>query len=162
MHVITMDCLFLLIWTLPIPLVGCTSIKLLSTLLSWNIIKARGISSNMHTLLNPTHAPAWFGTKTNNHLSLFSVICVNDTALLWALVCGEKSRQVIVKTQVQLVFQQRSTIYHLLAPASCVQPVATCVFMILFAFVPRRRCTFTARTPPSTFRPAILPATATD
>ncbi|KAM4592368.1 A disintegrin and metalloproteinase with thrombospondin motifs 18 [Odontesthes bonariensis] len=34
-----MDCLFLLIWTLPIPLVGCTSIKLLSTLLSWNIIK---------------------------------------------------------------------------------------------------------------------------
>ncbi|XP_029317030.1 A disintegrin and metalloproteinase with thrombospondin motifs 18 [Cottoperca gobio] len=34
-----MDCLFLLIWTLPIPLVGCTSVKLLSTLLSWNIIK---------------------------------------------------------------------------------------------------------------------------
>uniref|UniRef100_A0AAQ5YK27 ADAM metallopeptidase with thrombospondin type 1 motif, 18 n=1 Tax=Amphiprion ocellaris TaxID=80972 RepID=A0AAQ5YK27_AMPOC len=34
-----MDCLFLLIWTLPIPLVGCSSVKLLSTLLSWNIIK---------------------------------------------------------------------------------------------------------------------------
>ncbi|XP_039985266.1 A disintegrin and metalloproteinase with thrombospondin motifs 18 [Xiphias gladius] len=34
-----MDCLFLLIWTLPIPLVGCTSSRLLSTLLSWNIIK---------------------------------------------------------------------------------------------------------------------------
>ncbi|KAJ4947873.1 hypothetical protein JOQ06_009904, partial [Pogonophryne albipinna] len=34
-----MDCLFLLIWTLPIPLVGCTPVKLLSTLLSWNIIK---------------------------------------------------------------------------------------------------------------------------
>ncbi|KAM4602429.1 A disintegrin and metalloproteinase with thrombospondin motifs 18 [Polymixia lowei] len=34
-----MDCLFLLIWTLPIPLVSCTSVKLLSTLVSWNIIK---------------------------------------------------------------------------------------------------------------------------
>lgn len=39
---VIMDCLFLLIWTLPIPLVGCTSVKLLSTLLSWNIIKACG------------------------------------------------------------------------------------------------------------------------
>uniref|UniRef100_A0A3P9MFP5 ADAM metallopeptidase with thrombospondin type 1 motif 18 n=1 Tax=Oryzias latipes TaxID=8090 RepID=A0A3P9MFP5_ORYLA len=34
-----MDYLFLLIWTLPVPLVGCTSVRLLSTLLSWNIIK---------------------------------------------------------------------------------------------------------------------------
>ncbi|CAJ1048430.1 A disintegrin and metalloproteinase with thrombospondin motifs 18 isoform X2 [Xyrichtys novacula] len=34
-----MDFLLLLIWTLPIPLVGCTSLKLLSTFLSWNIIK---------------------------------------------------------------------------------------------------------------------------
>ncbi|KAM9409006.1 A disintegrin and metalloproteinase with thrombospondin motifs 18 [Pholidichthys leucotaenia] len=34
-----MDCLLLLIWTLPIPLVGCTSVKLLCTLLSWSIIK---------------------------------------------------------------------------------------------------------------------------
>uniref|UniRef100_A0A3B4GG00 ADAM metallopeptidase with thrombospondin type 1 motif 18 n=1 Tax=Pundamilia nyererei TaxID=303518 RepID=A0A3B4GG00_9CICH len=34
-----MDCLFLLLWTLPIPLVGCTSVKLLSTLLSWSIFK---------------------------------------------------------------------------------------------------------------------------
>lgn len=42
LHVIIMDCFFLLIWTLPIPLVGCTSVKLLSTLLSWNIIKACG------------------------------------------------------------------------------------------------------------------------
>ena len=51
-HVITMDCLFLLIWTLPIPLVGCTPVKLLSTLLSWNIIKACGISVNTNSLLN--------------------------------------------------------------------------------------------------------------
>ncbi|MEQ2307474.1 hypothetical protein AMECASPLE_018557 [Ameca splendens] len=34
-----MDCLFLLIWTLPIPLVGCTPVKLLSTFLTWNIVK---------------------------------------------------------------------------------------------------------------------------
>ncbi|XP_054472152.1 A disintegrin and metalloproteinase with thrombospondin motifs 18 [Anoplopoma fimbria] len=34
-----MDCLFLLIWTLPIPLVGCSSVRLMSSLLSWNIIK---------------------------------------------------------------------------------------------------------------------------
>ncbi|KAE8297418.1 A disintegrin and metalloproteinase with thrombospondin motifs 18 [Larimichthys crocea] len=46
-----MDCLFLLIWTLPIPLVGCTSPKLLSTLLSWNIIKTLHIyySHTSHT-----------------------------------------------------------------------------------------------------------------
>ncbi|KAM3625506.1 uncharacterized protein V6R79_013133 [Siganus canaliculatus] len=34
-----MDRLFLLLWTLPFPLVGCSSVKLLSILLSWNIIK---------------------------------------------------------------------------------------------------------------------------
>ncbi|XP_067105314.1 LOW QUALITY PROTEIN: A disintegrin and metalloproteinase with thrombospondin motifs 18 [Osmerus mordax] len=34
-----MDCLFLLIWTLPIPLVSCTSVKLLSTLWVWNTLK---------------------------------------------------------------------------------------------------------------------------
>ncbi|XP_020509945.2 A disintegrin and metalloproteinase with thrombospondin motifs 18 [Labrus bergylta] len=47
-----MDCLFLLIWTLPIPLVGCTSLKLLSTLLSWNIIKTLHIycSHTSHTV----------------------------------------------------------------------------------------------------------------
>ncbi|XP_071752319.2 A disintegrin and metalloproteinase with thrombospondin motifs 18 [Centroberyx gerrardi] len=47
-----MDCLFLLIWTLPIPLVGCTSVKLLSTLLSWNIIKTLHIycSHSSHTV----------------------------------------------------------------------------------------------------------------
>ncbi|KAM6942660.1 A disintegrin and metalloproteinase with thrombospondin motifs 18 [Xenentodon cancila] len=38
-----MDFLFLLIWTLPIPLVGCTPVKLLSTLLCWNIIKTMHI-----------------------------------------------------------------------------------------------------------------------
>ncbi|XP_062271035.1 A disintegrin and metalloproteinase with thrombospondin motifs 18 [Scomber scombrus] len=47
-----MDCFFLLIWTLPIPLVGCTSVKLLSTLLSWNIIKTLHIycSHSSHTV----------------------------------------------------------------------------------------------------------------
>lgn len=61
---ITMDCLFLLIWTLPIPLVGCTSDKLLATLLSWNIIKACGtymIKKHTHTHtqdLHPSHASA--------------------------------------------------------------------------------------------------------
>ncbi|XP_029577682.1 A disintegrin and metalloproteinase with thrombospondin motifs 18 [Salmo trutta] len=34
-----MDCLFLLIWTLPIPLVSCTSVKILSTLWFWNTLK---------------------------------------------------------------------------------------------------------------------------
>uniref|UniRef100_A0A3Q2NPG0 ADAM metallopeptidase with thrombospondin type 1 motif 18 n=1 Tax=Fundulus heteroclitus TaxID=8078 RepID=A0A3Q2NPG0_FUNHE len=34
-----MDCLFLLIWTLPIPLVGCAPVKFLSTFLTWNIVK---------------------------------------------------------------------------------------------------------------------------
>ncbi|XP_020797306.2 A disintegrin and metalloproteinase with thrombospondin motifs 18 isoform X1 [Boleophthalmus pectinirostris] len=34
-----MDCLFLLTWTLPIPLLGCASVRLLPTLLCWNIIK---------------------------------------------------------------------------------------------------------------------------
>lgn len=43
-HAITMDCVFLLIWTLPIPLVGCTSVKLLSTFLTWNSFKAWELS----------------------------------------------------------------------------------------------------------------------
>ncbi|XP_033847617.1 A disintegrin and metalloproteinase with thrombospondin motifs 18 isoform X1 [Periophthalmus magnuspinnatus] len=34
-----MDCLFLLTWTLPIPSLGCASVRLLPTLLCWNIIK---------------------------------------------------------------------------------------------------------------------------
>ncbi|XP_035991575.1 A disintegrin and metalloproteinase with thrombospondin motifs 18-like [Fundulus heteroclitus] len=34
-----MDCLFLLIWTIPIPLVGCAPVKFLSTFLTWNIVK---------------------------------------------------------------------------------------------------------------------------
>ncbi|XP_039469282.1 A disintegrin and metalloproteinase with thrombospondin motifs 18 isoform X1 [Oreochromis aureus] len=47
-----MDCLFLLLWTLPIPLVGCTSVKLLSTLLSWSIFKTLHIycSQASHTV----------------------------------------------------------------------------------------------------------------
>ncbi|XP_028257784.1 A disintegrin and metalloproteinase with thrombospondin motifs 18 [Parambassis ranga] len=54
-----MDCLFLLIWTLPIPLVGCTSVKLLSTLLSWNIIKTLHIycSHTSHTV-SASHTPS--------------------------------------------------------------------------------------------------------
>lgn len=55
LRAITMDCLFLLIWTLPIPLVGCTSPKLLSTLLSWNIIKACGtFIKHVYTLKSNT------------------------------------------------------------------------------------------------------------
>lgn len=52
LHAITMDCLFLLLWTLPIPLVGCTSVKLLSTLLSWSIFKTLHIycSQASHTV----------------------------------------------------------------------------------------------------------------
>ena len=42
MHV-NMDCLFLLLWTLPVPLVGSTSVKLLSTVWFGNIIKAGDI-----------------------------------------------------------------------------------------------------------------------
>ncbi|XP_008403096.1 A disintegrin and metalloproteinase with thrombospondin motifs 18 isoform X1 [Poecilia reticulata] len=34
-----MDCLFLLIWTLPVPPVGCSRVKFLSTFLTWNIVK---------------------------------------------------------------------------------------------------------------------------
>ncbi|XP_034041311.1 A disintegrin and metalloproteinase with thrombospondin motifs 18 [Thalassophryne amazonica] len=47
-----MDCVFLLIWTLPIPLLGCTSLRLLSALLSWNIIKTLHIfcSPSSHTV----------------------------------------------------------------------------------------------------------------
>ncbi|XP_060898491.1 A disintegrin and metalloproteinase with thrombospondin motifs 18 isoform X1 [Labrus mixtus] len=58
-----MDCLFLLIWTLPIPLVGCTSLKLLSTLLSWNIIKTLHIycSHTSHTV------SAGFSSSSDSH-----------------------------------------------------------------------------------------------
>lgn len=75
--VIRMDCFFLLIWTLPIPLVGCTSVKLLSTLLSWNIIKACGAYIQLYTPLNPSHEAVTFGTRANKHLSRFSVVYVN-------------------------------------------------------------------------------------
>ncbi|XP_027871688.1 A disintegrin and metalloproteinase with thrombospondin motifs 18 isoform X1 [Xiphophorus couchianus] len=34
-----MDCLFLLIWTLPVPPVGCSRVKFLSTFLTWSIVK---------------------------------------------------------------------------------------------------------------------------
>ncbi|XP_056463762.1 A disintegrin and metalloproteinase with thrombospondin motifs 18 [Gadus chalcogrammus] len=46
-----MDCLFLLIWTLPIPLVGCSSVKLLPTLVSWNVIKTLQICCS-HSILS--------------------------------------------------------------------------------------------------------------
>lgn len=46
MYVFTMDCLSLLTWTLPIPLLGCTSVRLLPTLLCWNIIKTLHVYSS--------------------------------------------------------------------------------------------------------------------
>ncbi|KAJ3592805.1 hypothetical protein NHX12_005144 [Muraenolepis orangiensis] len=51
-----MDCLFLLIWTLPFPLGGGSSVRLLSTLLSWNVLKTLQISCShsMHTV-SATH-----------------------------------------------------------------------------------------------------------
>jgi len=99
LHALTMDCLFLLIWTLPIPLVGCSSVRLLSTLLSWNIIKACG--KRIYTLFkSPARAPVWTGTRTNTRLSLFRVICVRGAAAharprAASLKCGCKVRQVI-------------------------------------------------------------------
>ena len=85
---ITMDCLFLLIWTLPIPLVGCTSLRLLSTLLSWNIIKACALYQPcMHPSVKHTHRLS-VGPK-QTHICLFSAWFVPTPAA--ALTeCGEK------------------------------------------------------------------------
>lgn len=67
-----------------------------------------------------------------------------------------------IKLTSQLMFQQAE--FHLLTLdfhfCQCLQPVATCSFIFFFFFC--RRCTFTAHTPPTSSRPAILPAGAPD
>ncbi|XP_051918407.1 A disintegrin and metalloproteinase with thrombospondin motifs 18 [Hippocampus zosterae] len=48
-----MDCLLLIIWTLPMPLVGCAPVRLLSTLLTWSLIKTLHICcthASIHTV----------------------------------------------------------------------------------------------------------------
>ncbi|XP_068167394.1 A disintegrin and metalloproteinase with thrombospondin motifs 18 isoform X2 [Antennarius striatus] len=62
-----MDCFFLLIWTLPIPLIGCTSVRLLSTLLSWNIVKTLHIYSS-HT----SHSVSASSSHGLNHVEVDS------------------------------------------------------------------------------------------
>ena len=85
---IIMDCLFLLIWTLPIPLVGCTSLRLLSTLLSWNIIKACALyQSCMHPSVKHTHRRS-LGPK-QTHICLFAAWFVPTSAAA-VTDCGEK------------------------------------------------------------------------
>lgn len=74
-----MDYLFLLIWTLPVPLVGCTSVRLLSTLLSWNIIKA--CCTKIHRLSLSAAAPVvWLSDK-------------QTVVYLASLYCGEVTSQ---------------------------------------------------------------------
>ncbi|XP_061621300.1 A disintegrin and metalloproteinase with thrombospondin motifs 18 isoform X2 [Phyllopteryx taeniolatus] len=58
----TMDCLLLLIWTLPMPLVGCAPGRLLSTLLTWSLTKT----------LNTCCTHASLHTVSDGYFSSFS------------------------------------------------------------------------------------------
>lgn len=98
LHAITMDCLFLLLWTLPIPLVGCTSVKLLSTLLSWSIFKAccTYIRKIYTCTFKFSTCTCSLGEKTNKQLSLISRT-KSATNLSNLIHCGEKWSQINLK-----------------------------------------------------------------
>lgn len=120
--VIRMDCLFLLIWTLPIPLVGCTSVKLLSTLLSWNIIKACGAYIQLYTLKSIT-CQSRLG-RASKHLSIFSVVYVNTGAHAAVSLIVFKTKTSAchskLNSRCNTCFNKRSSLSHLLASTSAI------------------------------------------
>lgn len=131
LHAITMDCLFLLLWTLPIPLVGCTSVKLLSTLLSWSIFKACcTYIRKIYTcaLLNSAHARVVWEKKTNKQLSLISRT-KSATNLSNHIHCGEKWSQINLKCNSCF---SRGTRDPLLAPSFLL--LVTCCYLSIYDF----------------------------
>lgn len=111
-----MDCLFLLIWTLLIPLVGCTSAQLRFTLLYWNIIKACGTYIFMYTHFIQYHAPDPFRTQVNK---LSGIIYFHNTAVAarlchWLWWKSKTSTcQLILNSRRNSCFNKRSSIYQL-------------------------------------------------
>lgn len=136
-----MDCLFLLIWTLLIPLVGCSSAQLRFTLLYWNIIKACGTYILVYTHFIQHHASDPFWTKVNKLLRIIYFHNTAAAALLCHWLCWKSQTSTCqlvtyIKLTSQLMFQQAelhlSTLdFHF---CQCLQPVATCSFIFFSLF----------------------------
>lgn len=106
LHAITMDCLFLLLWTLPIPLVGCTSVKLLSTLLSWSIFKACcTYIRKIYTcaLLNSAHARVvWEKNKQTSSCLLSAGLNQRQTCLITFIAVKSDPKLISSATHVSV------------------------------------------------------------
>lgn len=129
LHAITMDCLFLLLWTLPIPLVGCTSVKLLSTLLSWSIFKACcTYIRKIYTcaLLNSAHARVVWEKKQTSNCLLSAGLNQRQTCLITFI---EKWSQINLKCNS---YFSRWTRYPLLAPSFLL--LVTCCYLSIYDF----------------------------
>lgn len=136
---ITMDCLFLLIWTLPIPLVGCNSLKLLSILLSWNIIKACGTYvTNVHTIKSITCSSLVLDPNKQTIVSFLYDSCKQTGAgtAVTLIVVKSKTNACHYKLNSSCnTFQQEEPP---LLPVgfhsySSSQPVATCLSVFIFS-----------------------------
>lgn len=131
LHAITMDCLFLLLWTLPIPLVGCTSVKLLSTLLSWSIFKACcTYIRKIYTcaLLNSAHARVVWEKKQTSSCLLSAGLNQRQTCLITFIAV--KSDPKLISSATHISVEELDI--PLLAPSFLL--LVTCCYLSIYDF----------------------------
>lgn len=131
LHAIIMDCLFLLIWTLPVPPVGCSRVKFLSTFLTWSIVKACRQELFSSPLFSGRANLERRQTNIITIIIYFILFHFSAAASHWLSFIVLKS-DAKLNSSVKLTLQQGNFTHHLFMVSSFQlwsQPVATCPLM---------------------------------